>query len=76
MEICNKKGRHLCVNALHSQPDNCCGTGCNYDGEWIWVGDQGIKSTINIKAYEIINYFDIPIIIKQLWILLYCLLLR
>ena len=50
VEICKNRGRHLCINALN-QPDNCCGTGCNYDVEWIWVGDPGITSPINIKTY-------------------------
>ena len=41
LQICASKGSRLCQNTeLNTY---CCGTGCMYDNEWVWVSDTGKK---------------------------------
>ena len=58
VDICHRRGRHLCVNTPKLQPNKCCGNGCNFENKWIWVGDHGIISAINIQTYEILSYHN------------------
>ena len=48
LSICEARGERLCFQSELS--DRCCGAGCEYDGEWIWVADRvsGIRSIISV----------------------------
>ena len=40
VEICEDNEMSLCNSA--DLDLLCCGTGCQYDHEWVWVSNQGI----------------------------------
>ena len=55
-KFCRDRQKQLCNNGL-DEVNYCCGTGCEYDSQWIWVGDRGITFIISFDAYKIINSF-------------------
>ena len=38
LSICQARGERLCFQT--ELTNHCCGSGCEYDGEWIWVADR------------------------------------
>ena len=48
LDICQSRGERLCFQDELTK--RCCSSGCEYDGEWIWVADK-VPSMFEIFLY-------------------------